>query len=77
MKIGIDIRTLMDLHYSGIPEYTLNLIKEILRLDKINQYKLFYNSFHDIKWRLPEFKDDNVELVSCHYPNKILNYLYF
>ncbi len=32
MKIGIDIRTLMDARYSGVSEYTFNLIKEILKL---------------------------------------------
>ncbi len=77
MKIGIDIRTLMDARYSGVSEYTLNLVKELLKLDTENQYKLFYNSFHDIKSRLPEFKHDNVEIVGLNYPNKILNYLYF
>ena len=42
MKIGIDIRTLMDTQYSGVPEYTLNLLEEIFKLDKKNDYKLFY-----------------------------------
>jgi len=84
MKIGIDIRPLMDAQYSGVSEYTLNLVKEILKLDASassaranNQYKLFYNSFHDIKSRLPEFKSANVEVIGLNYPNKILNYLYF
>ncbi len=77
MKIGIDIRPLMDAQYSGVSEYTLNLVKEILKLDSNNQYKLFYNSWHDIKSRLPEFKYDNVEVIGLNYSNKILNYLYF
>jgi len=34
MKIGIDIRTLMDRKYSGVAEHTLNLVREILKLDQ-------------------------------------------
>ncbi len=74
MKIGIDIRTLMDAQYSGIPEYTLNLVKEILKLDKKNSYKLFYNSYKDVSKNIPKFKGNNVEIVGVRYPNKIFNY---
>jgi len=74
MKIGIDIRTLMDAEYSGVPEYTLNLIKEILRLDSNNEYKLFYNSFADLEDRIPKFEGNNIEIVKTNYPNKIFNY---
>ena len=75
MRIGIDIRTLMEKEYSGVSEYTLNLVKAILDQDRKNEYKLFYNSGRDIRGRMPEFKNDNVEIVSTRYPNKIFNYL--
>ncbi|MFH1822997.1 MAG: glycosyltransferase family 1 protein [Patescibacteria group bacterium] len=75
MKIGIDIRTLMDSQYSGVSEYTYNLVKEILRLDKVNQYKLFYNSGRDVSERIPKFISENVAVVSTHYPNKLYNYI--
>ncbi|MFH1427089.1 MAG: glycosyltransferase family 1 protein [Patescibacteria group bacterium] len=75
MNIGIDIRTLMDSQYSGVSEYTYNLVKEILRLDKVNQYKLFYNSGRDVSGRIPKFISENVEVVSTHYPNKLYNYI--
>jgi glycosyltransferase involved in cell wall biosynthesis len=74
MKIGIDIRTLMEKNYSGVSEYTLNLIKAILEKDRKNEYKLFYNSGRDIKNRLPVFDYKNVEIVKRRYPNKIFNY---
>jgi len=74
MKIGIDIRTLMDAEYSGVPEYTLNLIKEILRLDSNNEYKLFYNSFTNLENRIPKFEGSNVKIIKTSYPNKIFNY---
>jgi glycosyltransferase involved in cell wall biosynthesis len=66
----------MDAQYSGVSEYTFNLIKEILRLDNHNEYRLFYNSFGDCL-NIPEFREKNVKLVKYNYPNKILNYLFF
>ncbi|MBU0649501.1 glycosyltransferase family 4 protein [Patescibacteria group bacterium] len=57
-------------------EYTLNLIKEILKLDNHNEYRLFYNSFGNCP-NMREFNGKNVKLVKYNYPNKILNYLFF
>ncbi|MEI6597224.1 MAG: glycosyltransferase family 1 protein, partial [bacterium] len=76
MKIGIDIRTLMDARYSGVSEYTFNLISEILKLDNKNDYRFFYNSFGDCL-NIPKFSGENVKLVKYNYPNKVLNYLFF
>ncbi len=77
MTIGVDIRTLMDKYYSGVSNYTFNLLKQILIFDNENKYKLFYNSFHQIKERLPEFKQVNAEIIGWNYPNKLLNYFCF
>lgn len=75
MRIGIDIRTLMEKEYSGVSEYTFNLVKAILEQDKKNKYKLFYNSGRNVSKRIPEFRKENVEIASRRYPNKIFNYL--
>ncbi len=78
MRIGIDIRTLMDKQYSGVPEYTYNLIKALLKLevdDKNNHYKFFYNSAQNLSSRIPNFKSSNIELIKTNYPNKVFNYL--
>lgn len=75
MRIGIDIRTLMEKNYSGVSEYTFNLVKEILKADRENEYKLFYNSGRDVSDRIPKFDYANVEIIGCRYPNKIFNYL--
>ena len=74
MRIGIDIRTLMEKNYSGVSEYTLNLVRAILENDRKNEYKLFYNSGRDVRNRLPVFNYENVEIISRRYPNKIFNY---
>lgn len=76
MKIGIDIRPLMDARYSGVSEYTYNLVKEILKLDTENEYRLFYNCFGDCP-NIPDFKAPNIKLIKHNYPNKFLNYLLF
>lgn len=74
MKIGIDARSLMDERYSGVSEYALNLINTILRLDRENEYRLFYNSARDISNRIPKFNYPNVEIIKKNIPNKIFNW---
>jgi glycosyltransferase involved in cell wall biosynthesis len=74
MKIGIDIRTLMDRHYSGVSEYVFNLVNNLLDIDLENEYFLFYNSAHDISGRIPNFSSPRVKVVYTRYPNKIFNY---
>ena len=73
MKIGIDIRTLMDPLVSGVPEYTTNLLKELFRLDKKNDYVLFYNGWKDRDGQMPKFVGKNIQTVVSRYPNKIFN----
>jgi len=75
MKIGVDIRVLMDSHYSGVSQYTANLLSALLELDKRNEYRLFYNSFRNIEGRLSVWRRDNASLVSRRIPNKIFNYI--
>jgi len=75
MKIGVDIRVLMDRNYSGISEYTANLLSAILNIDKTNEYKLFYNSYQNIGERLKIWERDNAKIFKTRFPNKIFNYL--
>ena len=74
MKIGVDIRVLMDRNYSGVSNYTANLLSAILAADKQNEYRLFYNSFHNLSQRLSIWKKDNAKLFPRRWPNKIFNY---
>lgn len=85
MKIGIDVRTLMDAKYSGVNEYTFNLIKEIIKLDSHstgsgrseNEYRLFYNSATKTTNPAENFSGHHVRVIKKNYPNKILNYILF
>jgi len=71
MKIGIDIRCLTDPHYSGISEYTYNLLESLLQIDQKNQYLLFYNAAKKVK--APKLDFPNVTYKAFKYPNKIFN----
>ena len=71
MKIGIDIRCLMNEKYSGVAWYTYNLIMALLKLDQANEYVLFYNSSKLVK--LPAFDFTNIRPVGFRWPNKLFN----
>ncbi len=75
MRIGVDIRVLMDKYYSGVSQYTANLLQAILEIDKESEYKLFYNSWRDQLARLKIWERSNAKLYFSRYPNKIFNYL--
>ena len=76
MNILIDIRPLMDERYSGVAEYTVELLRAIFMFDQTNNYWLFYNSARDIRYRLPVFNQPNVRVIRTRFPNKILNYAF-
>lgn len=71
MKIGVDVRCLMNSQYSGVSWYAYNLLKEIFEIDSANEYLLFYNS--NKKMPLPEFPYSNVSYKGFRYPNKLFN----
>ncbi|HNX10907.1 MAG TPA: glycosyltransferase family 1 protein [bacterium] len=75
MTIGIDIRTLLDKYYSGVSEYTLNLVNQFLLQDKENHYSLYYNCGRDLSDRLPKFSGEKVKVISTRYSNKFFNYI--
>ena len=43
MKIGIDLRPIAKTRIGGIPEYLISLLDALFKIDKKNQYLLFYN----------------------------------
>ncbi len=74
MIIGVDVRVLLGAQYSGIGEYTFNLLTALIKEDKSNDYVLFYNSAKDLSGRLPKFDQANVSYVGRRLPNKLINY---
>src|SRR3989344_4682839 len=71
MRIGIDIRALMEGKTTGVEVYLINLLSSLFEIDRSNQYILFANSYREIS--LPEFRHPNVEVVVSRYPNKFFN----
>ncbi len=67
MRIGIDCRTILNPSLgekAGVGHYTYYLVKHLLKLDKKNQYVLF---FDHRSTSVQEFKRKNVEIIRFPY----------
>lgn len=74
MRIGIDIRVLVEGKRTGVEEYTLNLLEYLFKIDRKNQYKLFCNAYRATSLDISQFqKCPNVKIYKFRWPNKILN----
>jgi len=73
MKIGIDV-TMLIYQGSGVANYTFNLVKTLLEIDKENEYRLFYSSFHKQKSTdyLKEFEKLGAKIYHYRFPFKFL-----
>lgn len=75
MIIGIDASAIP--YGTGVSNYTLNLIRHLLRLDKTNLYKIFYSS---LRQPLPEeirkLSPKNVRIYHFHFPPSLLEFLW-
>jgi glycosyltransferase involved in cell wall biosynthesis len=76
MKIGVDIRVLMDKQYSGVAEYSSILLRTILKQAQADSFTLFYNSHRDVRARIGNFDHPNLKIVKRAYPNKLFNYFF-
>ncbi len=68
MKIAIDVRSLMEGRLSGVEQYTMHIIRGMLRVAPRHEYVLFYNSGREVE--LPDFYGD-VAVRGLRYPNKV------
>ncbi|MCK5332846.1 hypothetical protein KAJ41_03215, partial [Candidatus Parcubacteria bacterium] len=74
MIIGIDIRMLARGTRSGIEEYTINLLSNMLKLDGDIQYKLFYNGYRKVDLGCDFLNLPNVQLKKFKIPNRLLDF---
>lgn len=59
----------------AIKRYTVNLIKELLKLDKENTYKIFYIAFREGLDKIPDVSmHPHAENLICRIPGRILNF---
>ncbi len=70
MRIAIDIRSLMEGRHSGVEEYTIQIIRHMVRVAPRHNYHVFYNSVRPVT--LPELPS-GVQIHAFRYPNKIFN----
>ncbi|MFA6081565.1 MAG: glycosyltransferase family 1 protein [Patescibacteria group bacterium] len=73
MKIGIDI-TMLVYAGSGVANYTFNLAKNLLEIDKENEYRLFYSSLRRPKnfYYLDELKKAGGKIYDYKFPPTLL-----
>lgn len=57
---------------SGIEQYVLNLLPEMIRLAPDIKFKLFFSAFHEAELSYPWLHRDNVELHRFFYPNRLM-----
>ncbi|MEK7527725.1 MAG: glycosyltransferase family 1 protein [Patescibacteria group bacterium] len=72
MIIGIDVSAVV--YDTGVSDYTLNLVKNLLKIDRLNTYKLFFSSFRQpIPEALKKLSENpNVKLYSFKFPPTLL-----
>lgn len=78
MKIGIDISQIV--YGTGISNYTQNLVKALLKIDKSNKYILFGSSLRK-RGKLNNFKRElkgikNVEFKTYPFPPRLFEFLW-
>jgi glycosyltransferase involved in cell wall biosynthesis len=77
MKIGIDISQLL-YPGTGVANYTYNLVKHLLLLDKKNEYRLFFASLRKPKNAIffDEFKNLDAKTYHFPIPHRLLYFLW-
>ena len=61
MRAGINCRSFLNKHYTGIGRYAYNLVRSLLEIDQKNEYVLYaQKGLFDWQKRLPRFNAKNV-----------------
>ncbi len=77
MKIGIDARSLLRQERAGLEQYLANLIFNLAKIDRENQYFLFFNFIRPQYQKfLPQLTSENFHNIICRIPSKIMNRLF-
>jgi len=71
MNIGIDLRVLARGTRTGVEEYTINLLSELLPLEPKINFKLFYNAYQKVQLNYPWLSLNNVQLKNLRIPNRL------
>ncbi len=74
MKLAIDIRCLQDQYWTGVADYTWNIIKA-LNERQSSVDLLYYTNAWRINRKLPVAITKSKNFICTHYPNKLQNLL--
>jgi glycosyltransferase involved in cell wall biosynthesis len=75
MRIGIDLRCLEDDMISGVGEYALEIVSNLVKNNTEDQFILFSNAYKSKKNYFEYLeKYPNAELKRFQYPNRLLNF---
>ena len=72
MRIGIDTRVLARGARTGVEEYTINLLSNLLALNPEINYQLFYNAYQKVDLDYDWLSLDNVNIRKFRIPNRAL-----
>jgi len=77
MIIGVDV-TMLVYAGSGVANYTFNLVKTLLEIDKKNEYRLFYSSFRRPKnfYCLDQLKKLGGKIYDFPFPPSLLKIIW-
>lgn len=70
MIIAIDLRSIQRGTFSGVENYTLSMLEQLMRSDRDNRYVLFYNGLKPVQTE--ELRFLNTTVVTRRIPNKLL-----
>ncbi|MFA4936767.1 MAG: glycosyltransferase family 1 protein [Patescibacteria group bacterium] len=74
MRLAIDIRCLQDKYWTGVADYTWNIIKAFNEKKTLFDLLYYTNSFKQNNQLPTEIRNSN-NLISTQYPNKLQNLL--
>jgi glycosyltransferase involved in cell wall biosynthesis len=74
MNILVDLRSLQSGNFSGVENYTIQLVLELLKTDKKNFYILFFSGLNKINFS--DFDFINARVIHTQLPNRLLNILF-
>lgn len=77
MRIGVDIRGLLTNKISGVEQYMLNILRELLTIDTENTYVFFYVSYKDYDQRFQKLITDHPYLNAANVEVKTLKWVDF
>lgn len=72
MIIGVDIRSMSGGAYTGVGEYTINVLKHMVERATDVKFKLFFNAYNLEPG--VEFSKDKIETHFFNYPNKYFSF---